>query len=235
MKHAPEIAGLIVEPMIQAAGGMNIYSARFLQGLRDLCNRFKIHLIADEVAVGFGRTGKMFACEHAGISPDLICLSKALTGGVLPLSVTICSDEIYDAFYDDYEHFKTFFHGHGYTANALACAAGLASMHIFRTEHTLPHIEQRSHSLAREINRLRNSPYVTNVRQLGMVAAFDLIQPKEPISRLGFQMYLAGLEEGLVLRPLGDVLYYWLPFCVTDEELDDIVSRTLRVLEKLNR
>lgn len=228
-----EIAALIVEPMVQAAGGMNMYEATFLSGLRTLCERYDIHLIADEVAVGFGRTGELFACEHARITPDIICLSKALTGGVLPLSVTICSDHIYDAFYDDYDSNKTFFHGHGYTANPIACAAALASLDLFEQTHTVEHIRDRSQALRRCLGDLKRHPLVTNLRQLGMIAAFDLAEPPHPVERLGFHVYLEGLKHGLVLRPLGNVLYYWLPFCVTDEDLAEITSRTIKVLDHI--
>jgi adenosylmethionine-8-amino-7-oxononanoate aminotransferase len=231
MEHHEQIAAIIVEPMIQAAGGMNIYHESFLKGLRSLCDRYEIHLIADEVAVGFGRTGKMFACDHASISPDLLCLSKALTGGVLPLSVTMCSEQIYAAFYDDYQANKTFFHGHGYTANAIACAAALASLTIYENEHTEAHIVRCSEALHRGLLPLRNHPYIHNVRQLGLVAAFDLVSLDPPMERFGFEIYLEGLKHGIVLRPLGQVIYYWLPFCVTEEDITAIVTRTVATID----
>ncbi len=233
-QHA-DIAGIIVEPIIQAAGGMNIYPASYLAGLRKLCDQYEIHLIADEVAVGFVRTGKMFACEHAGISPDILCLSKALTGGVLPLSVTMCSNRIYEAFYDDYETYKTFFHGHGYTANAIACAAANASLDIFAEEHTVTHVNTLAKQLSEQLQTLIELPFIKNVRQLGLIAAFDL-QPTDPSrNRIGFDTYLEGLKHGIILRPLGNVLYYWLPLCVNGDDLREIVRRTKTVLENVYR
>jgi adenosylmethionine-8-amino-7-oxononanoate aminotransferase len=226
-----EIAGIIVEPMIQAAGGINIYPAAYLEGLRRLCDRYEIHLIADEVAVGFARTGKMFACEHAGISPDILCLSKALTGGLLPLSVTMCTSEIYDAFYDDYETYKTFFHGHGYTANAIACAAANASLDIFTEEHTPEHVQTLATELSLQLQTLSELPHITNVRQLGLIAAFQLQPSQTNNNRIGFRTYIEGLQHGIILRPLGDVLYYWLPLCVRPSDIHEIVQRTKAVLE----
>lgn len=235
-ERGTEIAGLIVEPMIQAAGGMNMYPASFLRGLRELCTRYEVHLIADEVAVGFGRTGRMFACEHADISPDIMCLSKALTGGVLPLSVTMCSEQVYTAFYDDYDRYKTFFHGHGYTANSLACAAALASLEIFHTEHTPQHVANLAEELSAQLTVLSVHPHVRRVRQLGLVAAFNIVRadgsPYPPAERIGFRIYLEGLRHGLVLRPLGDVLYYWLPLCVNAAQIADIIQRTALVLDR---
>ncbi len=231
-RHA-EIAGIIIEPMIQAAGGMNIYPAAYLSGLRALCDRYNIHLIADEVAVGFARTGKMFACEHADISPDILCLSKALTGGVLPLSVTMCGDQIYDAFYDDYETYKTFFHGHGYTANAIACAAANASLDIFAEQHTVGHVATLAQELSTQLESLKELAHISNVRQLGLIAAFDLQTSNHARPRIGFETYLQGLKHGIILRPLGNVLYYWLPLCVTADDIRDIVRRTKIVLESV--
>jgi adenosylmethionine-8-amino-7-oxononanoate aminotransferase len=236
---ADEIAAVIVEPMIQAAGGMNIYPALYLQELRKLCTQFHVHLIADEVAVGFGRTGKMFACEHANISPDLMCLSKGITGGVLPLAATLCTQEIYDAFYDDYETQKTFTHGHSYTANPLATAVALESLLLFEEQSLLNHVADMSAHLSLEIQRFSPFEQVADIRSLGMVAAFDLW--KNPASkipfavneRIGYRIYLEGLNQGLLLRPLGNTIYYWLPLVTRLEELRDIVMRTERTLHRV--
>jgi adenosylmethionine-8-amino-7-oxononanoate aminotransferase len=237
---AHEIAALIIEPMIQAAGGMNIYPAAYLRELRVLCTQFNVHLIADEVAVGFGRTGTMFACEHAAITPDLMCVSKGITGGVLPLAATLCTTSIYDAFYDDYETLKTFTHGHSYTANPIATAVALTSLAIFRDEHTLDHVATMSRLLRKEIQRFASFPYVTNIRQLGMVAAFDLVKNRDTNEhfsfqeRIGFQVYQEGLLEGLLLRPLGKTIYFWLPLVTSENELLDILVRTERVLSRIH-
>lgn len=238
--HAREIAAFIIEPMIQAAGGMLMYPASYLVGIRELCDQYQVHLIADEVATGFGRTGRMFACEHAQISPDLMCLSKGLTAGVMPLSVTLCTDQIYQGFYDDYETLKTFFHGHSFTANPLACAVALESLQIFKDDEVLQHVSETSPYLEKQFNSFDSFEHVGNLRSLGMVAAFDLYANKQLkerydfSKRTGYQVYKAGLEEGLILRPLGDTMYYWLPLCTTKKDIDDIIDRTKRVLQRLD-
>ena len=239
--EAEQIAGIIVEPMLMGAGGMIMTPAHYLTELRKLCSAHQIHLIADEVATGFGRTGTMFACEHAGISPDILCLSKGLTAGVMPLAATLCSDTIYAAFYDDYTTQKTFFHGHSFTGNPVACAVALASLEVFEEEAVLERIQLTIRALETALHGsgLAALPYVANIRQLGLVAAFDLYEdaqrktPFPPEKRIGAAIYEAGFEEGLLLRPLGDTIYYWLPHCATPENVSDIVSRTLRVLNKV--
>ncbi|CAH0118873.1 Adenosylmethionine-8-amino-7-oxononanoate aminotransferase [Paenibacillus sp. CECT 9249] len=240
-ERAEEIAGIIVEPMIQAAGGMVMYPAAYLAGLRELCAQYDVHLIADEVATGFGRTGTMFACEHAGISPDILCVSKGLTAGVMPLAATLCRDGIYEAFYDDYATQKTFFHGHSFTGNPVAASVALASLRVFEEERVLERAREASAALAEELRSIAVQPHVANVRQLGHIAAFDLYRdaasrtPFPPERRIGYQAYLAGLEHGLILRPLGDTLYYWLPLCVAKDQIRDIVARTVKVLRSLDR
>ncbi|MFN0225660.1 adenosylmethionine--8-amino-7-oxononanoate transaminase [Paenibacillus sp. KR2-11] len=236
---ADEIAALIVEPMIQAAGGMILHSPSYLQGLRELCTQYGVHLIADEVAVGFGRTGRLFACEHAGIAPDFMCLSKGLTAGMLPLAVTMTTAGIYDAFYDDYEKLKTFTHGHSFTGNPLACAVALESLRIFEEEAVLEQACSSASRLQAGIGRFAAFPGVADLRGLGMVAAFELYQDRDarrryPFEeRIGFRVYQEGLAEGLFLRPLGDTIYYWLPLCTTAAQIDDILSRTERVLGRM--
>lgn len=232
------IAGLIVEPMLQGAGGMIMTPAAYLQGVRELCSRYGVHLIADEVATGFGRTGVMFACEHAGVSPDVLCLSKGLTAGVMPLAATLCREELYAAFYDD-DAAKTFFHGHSFTGNPVACAVALASLRLFEEERVLERAQDTIAALADALRGLARLPHVAHVRQLGLVAAFDLYldaerrQPFPPERRIGAAMYEAGFEEGLILRPLGDTLYYWLPLCATPDDVRDIAARTERALRRV--
>lgn len=236
--HAREIAAFVLEPLVQAAGGMLMHSAEYVRRLRELCTEYEVHLIADEVATGFGRTGRMFACEHAGVTPDLMCLSKGLTAGVIPLAATLCTEEIYAAFYDDYETMKTFFHGHSFTGNPVACAVALASLDIFEEERVLAHVGKVSPVLQEAVRGLESLPHVGNARGIGMIAAFDLLADKAsgtpfPASvRAGFRVYIEGLKEGLILRPLGDTIYFWLPLCVTEEQVRDIIARTVRVLER---
>lgn len=238
---AGEIAALIVEPMIQAAGGMILHPASYVRGLRELCTQYGVHLIADEVAVGFGRTGRMFACEHAGISPDFLCLSKGLTAGMLPLSVTMTTAGIYDAFYDDYAKLKTFTHGHSFTGNPLACAVALESLRIFEEEGVLEQAAAAASHLQQAAARLAADPGVAHLRGLGMVAAFDLYRDRDSgerypwEERIGFRVYEEGLQQGLFLRPLGDTIYFWLPLCTTAAQIDDILGRTEKVLQRMSR
>ncbi|MDB5054854.1 MAG: adenosylmethionine--8-amino-7-oxononanoate aminotransferase BioA [Bacilli bacterium] len=233
---ASEIAALIVEPMIQAAGGMIMYPAAYLRGLRELCTQFEVHLIADEVATGFGRTGRMFGCDHAGITPDLMCLSKGITAGVMPLAATLCTDAVFDAFYDDYETLKTFTHGHSFTGNPIATATALETMRIFEDEPIMEQVQESAAYLREQMQAFSAFTHVDQIRSLGMIAAFELFADKankqrfDFKERIGFKAYQAGLKEGLFLRPLGDTLYYWLPLCTTKAQIADIIKRTQKVL-----
>jgi len=235
-KQGKQIAALILEPLIQAAGGMIIYPAAYLQKAAELVRQHGVHLILDEVATGFGRTGKMFALEHAGVKPDFLCLSKGLTGGVMPLAATLTTDEVYQAFYDDYERNKTFFHGHTFTGNPVGCAAALGSLKVFEEEKSLLHLPEKITFLHRRMEKFRQLPWVGDLRQLGMISALELVKDKrtkEPFTfgeRVGWQIYLKGLEEGLLLRPIGNVMYLWLPISATIEEIDLIVDKMWGVL-----
>jgi adenosylmethionine-8-amino-7-oxononanoate transaminase len=235
-KEGEHIAGFILEPLLQAAGGMNIYPVAYLQKAADLARAHGVHLILDEVATGFGRTGKMFALEYADIAPDFLCLSKGLTGGFLPLAATLTTDEVYGAFYADYTEGKTFFHGHTFTGNPLGAAAALGSLQVFAEEdvfsrlaRTIPHLHQR-------MERFLDLPWVGDLRQLGMVAALELVKNKETKEgfsaedRVGWPLHLKGLEEGILLRPLGNVIYLWLPLSATEADIDEITERLWRVL-----
>jgi adenosylmethionine-8-amino-7-oxononanoate aminotransferase len=204
--------------MLQAAGGMIVWPAEYLAGTRALCDRYGVLLIADEVLTGFGRTGRMFACEHASVRPDLICLSKALTAGYLPLGVTATTETIYNAFLSD-DRGKTFFHGHSYTANPLACAVGLASLELFRENATLARIEALERQLCAGLDRLRSLPGVGDVRVIGGVGIVELASSSAGyLDRLGPRLAAAFLERGLFLRPLGNVLYFMPPYAITEEE-----------------
>ncbi|WP_170285777.1 adenosylmethionine--8-amino-7-oxononanoate transaminase [Heliorestis convoluta] len=234
-----EICAVIVEPLVQAAAGMKIYPPQYLSKLRALCNQYKIHLIADEIAVGFGRTGKMFACEHANISPDMICLSKGLTGGYLPLSLAVVTDEIYQAFYCDYKELKAFMHSHSYTGNPLACAAALATLKIFEEDNVLEQNKAKSAQIKELVQSFAHGhPYIGEFRQIGMIGALELVQDKaskEPFSwdkRVGYQIYQKALQEGLLLRPLGNVLYFMPPYIVNDKDIEFMVTKAFRAINQ---
>jgi len=217
--HPDEIAALIVEPLIQGAGSMHMYHPLFLTKARELCTKYGIHLIADEVMAGFGRTGTMFACEQAGITPDYIVLSKGLTGGYLPLSVVLTTDEVYSAFYCDYKLYKAFLHSHSYTGNALACAAANATLDLFESENIIVKNQETSKYIASKLKRFETLANVKEVRQCGMVAAVEL-KGYDASERIGLKVYQYGLDHGVLLRPLGHIVYFMPPYIITKEEID---------------
>jgi len=229
-KHADEICAVIVEPLVQCAGYMRMYHPVYLQLLREACDELGVHLIADEIAVGFGRTGTLFACEQAGIAPDFLCLSKGLTGGYLPLSVTLTHDEIYAAFYDDYTTLRAFLHSHSYTGNPLGCSAALATLDIFAEDDVIGENRHRAARMAERAAPLAEHPHVGEVRQRGMILAIEMVKDKasgEPYpwqERRGLTVYRHGLERGVLLRPLGNVIYFMPPYVITDEEIDLMVD-----------
>jgi len=229
-RHAHETCAVIVEPLVQCAGGMRMYDPGYLTGLRTLCDAFGVHLIADEIAVGFGRTGSLFACEQAGIAPDFLCLSKGLTGGTLPLSAVLTTTDVYDAFYADYSSGKAFLHSHSYTGNPLACRAALATLQVLRDEPVLERNRALAAHLAAKLAPLADHPHVADVRQTGMIAAVELVRDRrtrEPFpaaERRGLRVYRHGLERGAVLRPLGNVVYFMPPYCITPDEIDFMVE-----------
>ena len=230
-RHAGEVCAVIVEPLVQCAGYMRMYPPRYLQLLREACDRHRVHLIADEIAVGFGRTGTLFACEQAGIRPDFLCLSKGLTGGFLPLAAVLTTEEVYAAFYDDYETLRAFLHSHSYTGNPLGCAGALATLDIFAEEPVL----ERNRGLAARMGEataaaLADHPHVGEIRQTGMILAIELVRDRarlEPYpwqERRGLRVYRHGLERGVLLRPLGNVVYFMPPYVVTEEEIELMVE-----------
>jgi len=228
------VAAVIIEPMLQAAGGMIVWPAEFLAGVRRLCDKYGTLMIADEVLTGFGRTGRMFACEHAGITPDLICLSKGLTGGYLPLAVTAVTDQIYEAFLDD-DRSKAFFHGHSYTANPLACAVALASLKVFREEKTLERVGRMEQQFRRRLESLRELRVVGDVRGIGAVAAIELETSLTGyFSTLGPRLYDAFLKRGLLLRPLGSILYFMPPYVISEQETNWAFDQIADVLSELD-
>jgi len=237
-RHAHETCAVIVEPLVQCAGGMRMYHPSYLSGLRALCDEFGVHFIADEIAVGFGRTGTLFACEQAGVSPDFMCLSKGLTGGFLPLSAVLTTEPVYEAFYAEYNAGKAFLHSHSYTGNPLACRAALATLDIFRDEPVLERNRVLAAQLARRLAPLREHAHVADVRQTGMIAAVELVRdkatraPYPPEERRGLRVYLHGLEYGALLRPLGNVVYFMPPYVVSTDELDHLIDVAIAGIER---
>lgn len=228
--HHQETAALILEPLVQCAGGMGMYHPAYLKRARQICDEYGIHLIADEIAVGFGRTGTLFACEQAGAQPDFICLSKGITGGYLPLSVTLTTDEVYRAFYDD-STARGFLHSHSYTGNPLACAAALATLDIFESEQVLHANAGKASYLKQKLQMLEEFP-VEHVRQYGMIAAFDVNTDNPKFQR---DFYQAALAKGLLLRPIGNTVYYMPPYVIDEPQMDRMVEQTHLILyEMLN-
>ncbi|MGH8212356.1 MAG: adenosylmethionine--8-amino-7-oxononanoate transaminase [Rhodanobacteraceae bacterium] len=229
-RHAHEACAVIVEPLVQCSGGMRMHSPVYLAGLRKLCDEFEVHLIADEIAVGFGRTGTMFACEQAAVAPDFLCLSKGLTGGALAMSAVLTTDAVYEAFLGDYAANNAFLHSHTFSGNPIACAAALATLGIFRDESVLENNRTLADRLAERIAPLRDHSHVSGVRQTGLIAAMDLVADKESrtpypgAERRGLRFYLHGLECGMLLRPLGDTIYFMPPYCITPEEIDRMID-----------
>jgi adenosylmethionine-8-amino-7-oxononanoate aminotransferase len=224
--HHRTIAALIVEPLVQGAAGMAIYDPVYLEQARALCTRYDVHLIADEIMTGFGRTGTMFACEQAGIAPDFLCLSKGLTGGYLPLSVVLTTDEIYAAFYDD-DVARGFLHSHSYAGNALACRAALAVLDLFRDENVIVANRARAATLSTLAQPLAVHPKVRDFRHLGMIWAFEVDSAREDFSSWCFT---AALQRELLLRPIGRTIYWMPPYCLSDDEMALLAARTLDIV-----
>ncbi len=239
-KEKDNVTAIILEPILMAAGGMIIYPSRYLKKVEMLSKKYKAHLILDEVASGFGRTGKMFALERANIEPDFICLSKGLTNGCLPLAATLTTDKIYKAFYADHDKKRTFYHGHTYTANPIACGAALGSLEVFKKERTLRNVRKLTAVFKKELEKFNELTLVGDVRHIGLVGALELVgdrKTKEPFGlkeRIGFQIYKEGLKKHLVLRPLGNIVYLFLPLSVKKEELIYICRETYRIIKKIS-
>jgi len=239
-KASREIAAVIIEPLILAAGGMIVYPKEYLEKAAELAKRHNVHLILDEVATGFGRTGKMFACEYVeDIKPDFLCLSKGITSGYLPLGLTLTTDKIYQAFWADYEEKKTFYHGHTYTANPLSCSVALASLEVFEEEKTLERIKDIIPLFHRGLEKFRNLSLVGDVRYLGLIGAIELVKDKKTKKsfsfkeRIGLEAYKRGLEKNLILRPLGNIIYLFPLLSIKENELQDILERTYAVIASL--
>ena len=229
-QHHQDIAAFIVEPLIQCAGSMAMYDAVYLGEARRLCDHYGVHLIADEIAVGFGRTGTFFACEQAGITPDFLCLSKGLSGGYLPLSVVMTTDEIYGAFYAD-DVTRGFLHSHSYTGNALACSAALATLDLFEENDVIARNRNLAGKFARACAPLASHPRVKHFRQCGMVLAFDVETDDRQFARRFADM---AARKELLLRPMGNTVYFMTPYIISENEIDLLASRTLELLEALS-
>lgn len=236
IKHSEEIAAVIVEPIVQGAGGMIVYPEAFLSGVRELCNKYRVLMIADEVATGFGRTGKMFACEHAKVVPDLLCLSKGITNGYLPLAATIATQEIFDSFLGEFKELKTFFHGHTYTGNPLACAAAIASLELFEKDMTLINLQPKVSLLQERLQKISELPQVGDVRSKGFMIGIELVKDKKtrapyPIeAKMGWKVIYKAREMGAIIRPLGNVVVLMPPLCISEKsliELLDIVEKSI--------
>lgn len=229
-EHRDEIAGVVIEPMVQGAAGMLTWPPGYLRRIREACTRHQVLLIADEVLTGFGRTGKMFACEHEGVSPDLLAVAKGLTGGYMPLAATLATQEIYDAFLGEYRDFKTFFHGHSYTGNQLGCAVALANLKVFDKENVLKNLKPRIQAMTRAFKDLQNHPHVGEIRQIGLIAAVELVRnrsTKEPYpleERLGYRVSKEALRRGMIIRPLGNVVPLMPPLSTPIPQLRKMVS-----------
>ncbi len=224
-QHSDTVCAVIIEPLVQCAGHMRMYDPVYLKLLRAACDKYQVHLIADEIAVGFGRTGTLFACEQAAVSPDFICLSKGLTGGYLALSAVLTTDQVYRAFYADYQTMSAFLHSHSYTGTALACRAALATLEIFREQNIIEKNRFLAGIMTKAAMRFHDHPHVAEVRQTGMILAIEMVKNKhrrEPYpwqERRGLRVYQYALSKGVLLRPLGDVIYFMPPYIVTEQEL----------------
>lgn len=239
-RYADTTCAVIVEPLLQGSAGMRIYPPLYLKKLRALCDQTGVMLIADEIATGFGRTGKMFACDHAAITPDIMCLSKGLTGGYLPMAIAAATDKVYEAFYADYKEGKAFMHSHTYSGNPLGCAAALAVQKILREQHILANAALRAQYLHEKLlTRLSDHPNIGEIRHIGLINAMELVTDKKTKTgfdekkRIGYEIYQRALAHGLILRPLGNVLYFNPPLTITEAEIDKAVYRCATAIEEV--
>jgi len=224
------LAALVVEPLMQGAAGMWAHPVEYLRALHDICRRYGNLLVLDEVATGFGRTGKMFACEHAGVAPDLFCLAKGITGGYLPLAATLATEEIFAAFLGEYQEFKAFFHGHTYTGNPLGCAVAIANLEVFERENTIERLQPRIGELTSRLEEFSRLSHVSDVRQWGYMVGIELVEDKErrksylPEKRIGHKVILEARKRNVMIRPLGDVIVLMPPLSINDDELTSLID-----------
>jgi len=231
-EHSSETSALIIEPMVQGAAGMIVSPPGYLKGIREICTRYNILMIADEVAVGFGRTGKMFACEHEEVTPDILIMGKGITGGYLPLAATIATEEIHNAFLGEYDEFKTFFHGHTYTGNPLACAAALANLDVFEKDGTLAKLPEKVRFLEAGLKRFRDLEHVGDIRQKGFMVGVELVLSRDskesfpPRDKTSIRIIMEARRRGVIIRPLGDVIILMPPLSISLDELDELLRVT---------
>ena len=231
-ERGAEIAAFIIEPLLQGAGGMHMYHPLYITKAKKLCEAYGVHLIADEIMTGFGRTGTMFACEQANVTPDFMTLSKGLTGGYLPLAIVMTTHKVYNAFYCDYNEYKAFLHSHSYTGNPLACSAALATLELFEASDVLGENRKKSAYILEKLEKFKMLPNVKEVRQIGMVAAIEL-KGYKPEERIGLKVYQYGLDNGVLLRPLGHIVYFMPPYIITYEEIDKMIDTAYEAIKLL--
>ncbi len=225
-----EIAAIIVEPLVQGAAGMRMYPAEYLTKLRELCDRYDILLIDDEVAMAFGRTGKYFAYEHAGIKPDIFCVAKGITAGYIPLAATITTNKIYNAFYDDFSTLKTFYHGHSFTGNPIACAIAVENLKIMEQEKIIDKLQPKIKKLKSCLEKFKTLEHAGDIRHTGMIGAVEMVKDKstkEPYDfkeRMGHRVFLEALKNGAILRPIGNVIYFMPPLIITEQEIEKLTD-----------
>ena len=238
-KYSHEITALIIEPLVQGAAGIIVQPPGYLKRVRELCSKYNILMIADEVAVGFGKTGKMFACEHEAVVPDIMALGKGITGGYMPLAATLVTDKIYEAFLGEYHEFKTFFHGHTYTGNPLACAVAIANIEVFEKEKVLDQVQEKIRHLSSLLKVFRELKHVGDVRQCGFMVGIELVEDRDtkkpyPVEkRIGCKVILEARKHGLIIRPLGDVIVIMPPLCITVEQLNKLCEVTYYSIKKI--
>jgi adenosylmethionine-8-amino-7-oxononanoate aminotransferase len=240
-EHADELAAVIIEPLVQGAAGMLVYPPGYTRAVWEIARRHDVLFIADEVATGFGRTGKMFACEHEGVEPDFIALGKGISGGYLPLAATLTTEEVYNAFLGPVEQGRTFFHGHTYTGNPLGCAAGLASLDIFERERTLEQLPAKIGQLKKGLERFRDLGVVGDIRQIGLIAAIELVRDRDSresfpyAQRIGVQVIKEARSRGVMLRPLGDVIVLMPPLAIDEDEMALLLDVTYDSIDAVGR
>lgn len=238
-EHHHEVAAFIIEPLVQGASGILVQPPGYLKKVRELCTKYAIIMIADEVAVGFGKTGRMFACEHEGVTPDIMAVAKGISGGYMPLAATLASEEIYRGFLGEYEEFKTFFHGHTYTGNPLACAVSLANLEVFEEERILENLQEKIDHLTEKLQPITSLAHVGEIRQRGFMVGIELVADREskaqyqPKERIGHRVIMEARKHGVIIRPLGDVIILMPPLSISTDELDrlcDAVYKSIRAV-----
>ena len=238
-KRHNEIAAMIVEPLVQGAAGMRVYPCEYLPRLRKLCDKYDILLIDDEVAMAFGRTGKYFAFEHAGIRPDIFCVAKGITAGYIPLAATITTDKIYNAFYDDFSSLKTFYHGHSFTGNPVACAIAVENLKIMQEERIVENLTPKINKLKSCLEKFKALEHAGDIRHIGMIGAIELVKNKktrEPYpftDRTGHRVFKSALKKGAVLRPIGNVIYFMPPLIITEEEIEELTDIAFSAIKEV--